>query len=818
MLLNESESIYTPPRALMRDASSRIGRPRDSRRSVSTAIDIKNLAKPSLKPTSQATKVKSLYDLRGAAARAPTRNPSLSTLPPSTPSTLERRPSYNDIAATTGLMKARSPGENVIASKIRTHKPQSKSTVVLKKPTKRAPLPQEFQQQDNPLSNTSKSSAALRDTIAKAKAAKREELRKSQTMSTDVATEQNHAAQPISPITEMGSQSLRKKIQQAVTSGSLNLSAMRLKQIPKEVLTMYEFDENSNANWSETVDLRKLLLADNELAALDEEAFPDWSEEEMLEDPEKSNQFGGLEVLDLHGNLLNAIPIGIRQLQQLQILDLSSNHLSISVFSIVSKLHNLRELKLAKNGLNGDLPAGSLDIASLQVLDLRNNQLDHLPSSLSKLSNLQRLLLGGNRFASFDLNTLPAEALIELDLSNNNLGSSFTAQGIERLQRLQSLNLAFNNIECLSHNFFELPQLQTLHVHNNRIDTLPDMSRCISLTAMTVADNALTSIPDGFYALKQLRNVDLSGNNIRSIAPEISSMESLSAFNIAGNPLREKKYLTINIGDIKDVLAQKATSEENFVSVNGRVYPQAPAIHGADIDAPMLFQPKNGILDLSSRSLSALTPNEVDLTSPIHTIRLANNDFTTLPVELLLHPSVRWSLKSLDLSHNPHLHPTDYLTSEIHLPLLQSLYIVSTGLTTLDTLTANLKAPELRELNISCHRLSGHIPWVQAWYPKITILLASDNWFESIDVEAVRGLEVLDIRNNGIEHLPPKIGLLGNHFGKVEAGRLRSFECLGNKFRAPRLVVIEKGTEAVLRDLRRRVPAEDVPEEWRDEV
>ena len=44
------------------------------------------------------------------------------------------------------------------------------------------------------------------------------------------------------------------------------------------------------------------------------------------------------------------------------------------------------------------------------------------------------------------------------------------------------------------------------------------------------------------------------------------------------------------------------------------------------------------------------------------------------------------------------------------------------------------------------------------------------------------------------------------------------FECGGNGFRVPRISIIEKGTDAVLKDLRRMVAAKDVPEEWKDEI
>jgi len=68
--------------------------------------------------------------------------------------------------------------------------------------------------------------------------------------------------------------------------------------------------------------------------------------------------------------------------------------------------------------------------------------------------------------------------------------------------------------------------------------------------------------------------------------------------------------------------------------------------------------------------------------------------------------------------------------------------------------------------------------------------------------------------------LPPKLGMLGHSKAsraKGEKGRLRSFECSGNRFRVPRWQVVEKGTEAVLRDLRRMIPAGELEAEWVDE-
>lgn len=51
-----------------------------------------------------------------------------------------------------------------------------------------------------------------------------------------------------------------------------------------------------------------------------------------------------------------------------------------------------------------------------------------------------------------------------------------------------------------------------------------------------------------------------------------------------------------------------------------------------------------------------------------------------------------------------------------------------------------------------------------------------------------------------------------------EPGKLRVLEVSGNRFRVPRLAVVEKGTEALLKDLRRMIPENEVPEEWKEMV
>lgn len=180
---------------------------------------------------------------------------------------------------------------------------------------------------------------ALRDQIAKAKAAKRA-----------AATKPMPKDGPVAPVIPTGTFDfgladdpfnqqiqgndskglLRKRVNAARTDGRLNIAAMGLKEIPQEVLTMYNLESigAQDGSWAESVDLTRFIAADNDFEILSDDIFPDIDPRESADDEDsRGNQFGGLETLDLHGNVLTALPLGLRRLELLTTLNLvSSSH------------------------------------------------------------------------------------------------------------------------------------------------------------------------------------------------------------------------------------------------------------------------------------------------------------------------------------------------------------------------------------------------------------------------------------------------------------------------------------------------------------
>jgi hypothetical protein len=113
---------------------------------------------------------------------------------------------------------------------------------------------------------------------------------------------------------------LRHRVDNARTDGRLNIAALALKEIPEEVLKMYDYEFNKDSSsiaWGEAVDLTRFIAADNELEVIPDEIFP-------ADDDDNGMQFGGVELLDLHGNHLSGLPLGVRRLERLTVLNLVS--------------------------------------------------------------------------------------------------------------------------------------------------------------------------------------------------------------------------------------------------------------------------------------------------------------------------------------------------------------------------------------------------------------------------------------------------------------------------------------------------------------
>jgi hypothetical protein len=184
-----------------------------------------------------------------------------------------------------------------------------------------------------------KSSAALRDQIAKAKAAKRAANRqasstlaseplKSPVVPTDDTFDFGLSDDPFGQksFEQSNRKVMQSRIETARTTGRLNIAAMGLKEIPEQVLKMYDRESvgRADGSWGESVDVTRFVAADNELETIEDSIFPDVDPNDFDADEvdDRGGIFWGLETADLHNNTLISLPLGLRRLQLLTSLNL----------------------------------------------------------------------------------------------------------------------------------------------------------------------------------------------------------------------------------------------------------------------------------------------------------------------------------------------------------------------------------------------------------------------------------------------------------------------------------------------------------------
>ncbi|KAK1573568.1 leucine rich repeat family protein [Colletotrichum navitas] len=855
---------------------------------------IRALRPPAIKATPQP----SSSGLPLAQTPSPTRPTGI--MPPSkTGATAIASPSLKTRASATGLYKKPSlPSMSRASPAAAGPSPPRKLTPAksygsLRKPAPSkigSPAPAASTEADEE-SAARKSSSALREQIAKARAAKRAAERQAAEAASAPAPEptpeapSNQTDPPIIPDdsgfnfgiavttdtfntsdpfnTKRSDVSQQKVVQQrlaaARNSGRLNIAAMGLKEIPVEVLKMYDMESMGtyDGSWAETVDLTRFVAADNELETIDDAIFPDVTAEEMAQDEDSNgNIFGGLEAMDLHGNALISLPMGLRQLPLLTSLNLSQNRLANNCLEVITQVKALRDLKLANNLLYGPLDPIFANLETLEIFDLHGNKVSSLPPVIENLSRLRILNLSENSFEALPFTSLAKLPLTELMMKKNKLTGTLIQDGVETLPNLQMLDISCNQLTRLvpSGSTIGLPSVHQLVLSMNRLQELPDVTSWTSLMTLAADENAIPEFPLGFPGLTKLRHADFSANDIRVVPPEISRMDSLTLIRLAGNPLRDKKFISATTEELKEVLAARLEPPEPFQEVDAVIIPDdAPSntlaepheIHPAVKPAPTettardivqsdedsfatppsssptspararsqtlaneTWPVKQGLLDRSKTKSSSLHPvvcSRVAADNKVIEIQLHHNLFTCFPNSLSFFAD---SLAALSLAHNQ-LVGESYLTEELDLPVLRELNLVSNHITSLSPLTTHLHAPQLEKMDVSLNRITALPPNLRVIFPRLVVLLAANNHLIDLDPDTIQGMEVVDAGNNDIAHLNPKLGLLGG------SGGLKRLEVSGNRFRVPRYNVLERGTEATLRWLRGRVPVAEMAS-WKE--
>lgn len=141
--------------------------------------------------------------------------------------------------------------------------------------------------------------------------------------------------------------------------------------------------------------------------------------------------------------------------------------------------------------------------------------------------------------------------------------------------------------------------------------------------------------------------------------------------------------------------------------------------------------------------------DDTDFDDELAALDLSDSGFTSVPVPLFAESECLMRVQSLDMSQNlMDGSNEEYLAENIHMPNLELLRLQSCKMSSLEPLIKHLRAPNLKELDISDHQLDGRVPHLQRFFPKLQTLIARGGRFEHLDEGAVAGLALVDLSDN----------------------------------------------------------------------
>jgi hypothetical protein len=197
-----------------------------------------------------------------------------------------------------------------------------------------------------------------------------------------------------------------------------------------------------------------------------------------------------------------------------------------------AKSENRHEIKLAGANVSKRISESGLDkslfqLTNLNLLNISDTSLTAIPDDIKLLSNLQSLLLFGNKLEEFNLNITSLSKLKVLDLSRNQLSS--IPDSLNNMKELTSINFSSNQIEVMP-KFVDFPNMISVDLSNNKLTNFLDLENAVfpHLTDLKLKGNAIELLP-GYVtqSLPSLKNFDIGDNQLKTVPGELANMSKL---------------------------------------------------------------------------------------------------------------------------------------------------------------------------------------------------------------------------------------------------------------------------------------------------
>ncbi|XP_024277315.1 leucine-rich repeat-containing protein 40 isoform X2 [Oncorhynchus tshawytscha] len=475
----------------------------------------------------------------------------------------------------------------------------------------------------------------------------------------------------------------------------------------------------------------------------------------------------------LSSNKLEALSEDVKLLPALTVLDVHDNQLT-SLPTSIGELQHLQKLSLSHNKLK-EFPEEIWSLKNLTCLQLQQNLLEHLPEGVGLLTNLDDFDLSNNQLTAVPDSLGNLNHLVKLNLSHNKLKS--LPSGISVMKNLRLLDCTHNQLESIPPVLSQMASLEQLYLRHNKLRFLPELPSS-RLKELHVGNNQIEVLEaEHLKHLSTLSVLELRDNKVKTLPEEIKLLQGLERLDLVNNDisslpaalalLPKLKILTLEGNPLRGIRRDLLTKGTNELLkyLRGRIKEDSDG-KGDEPDTAMTL------------------PSQAKIN--VHTIK---------------------TRKTLDYSEKQMACVPDDVFDAVGSEPVASVNFSKNQLAAvpprnnlLTSLPMEIEAlMKLRSITLSFNRFKL-FPEVLYRVPSLETILISNNQVGAINplqLKALDKLSTLDLQNNDIMQVPPELG---------NCTSLRALMLDGNPFRNPRAAIVSRGTDAVLEYLRSRIP------------
>jgi Leucine-rich repeat (LRR) protein len=309
------------------------------------------------------------------------------------------------------------------------------------------------------------------------------------------------------------------------------------------------------------------------------------------------------------GNNTDSLPVGLSQLENLEVLNLSSNLFGGPLNVEIGQLSKLKILNLSINYFTGKIPTSFGNLKNVTKILLNQNAISgSLPSNIGSMENLEELILSQNKITGSIPVSIGNLSKLKILSISQNLISGVIPPEIGQLTGLQFLYMNENRITgSIPSTIGNLTKLRELWLNDNQISgVIPvETANLADLRRIVANNNQLSgSFPDVLTTLQQLTTLIFSYNQMTGDLP--SGLTNL--INLE-NLLLNHNFFT---GSLPDDMG-KLTKLQNFQCQNNNLTGTLPSTLGNILSLRRIYFHNNaffGCFPPSYRNFCATLFNE----------------------------------------------------------------------------------------------------------------------------------------------------------------------------------------------------------------